>query len=161
MSKVNPIPEGYHSLTPFVVVDNAATAIDFYRAVFDAEVLSRNDAGDIVMHAELQIGDSILQLSDPMPSMGLVPPDPDNVSATLVLYVEDVDTVVGKAVEAGATLREEISEFVTGDRFGSIVDPFGRRWAVMTRVKDVPRGEAERLVNEWIASMAKGEADET
>jgi PhnB protein len=153
---VNPIPEGYHSITPYIVCNEAAKAIDWYRAVFDAEVLARNDGpGGMVMHAEIRIGDSIVQLSDPMPDYGLAAPDPDAVSASLVLYVPDVDAVFKRAVDAGATVREEVSTFVTGDRFASIVDPHGRRWAIMTRVEDVSREEADRRVEEWLASQGQ------
>lgn len=153
-TKVNPIPEGYHRLTPFIVCHDAAGAIDFYQRIFGAEVLTRNDGPDgSVMHAEMRFGDSILQLSDPNPQFGLVPPDPEATAASLAYYCEDVDAVVAAAVEAGATLREEVQTFVTGDRFGSIADPFGRRWTVMTRVEDVSREEAERRVNEWLASL--------
>ncbi|HEX6445674.1 MAG TPA: VOC family protein [Streptosporangiales bacterium] len=149
-------PEGYHSITPFVVVTDGAKAIEFYERVFGAEVESRNDMPDgTVAHAEIRIGDSILQLSDPNPEFGLVSPGTDDaVSASLALYVEDVDATFAAAVEAGATAREEPQTFVTGDRFGSILDPFGRRWAIMTRVEDVSRKEAERRVNEWLASQS-------
>lgn len=158
MNTVNPIPEGYHSLTPFIVCTDAAKAIDFYREVFDAEVLSRNDGPDgRVMHAEIRIGDSILQLADPSPEFGLVaPPDEGTASASLALYCADVDATFARAVAAGATVREPVQTFVTGDRFGSTLDPFGRRWAIMTRVEDVSREEAERRVNEWLAGMAEG-----
>lgn len=150
-------PEGYHSITPFVVVTDGAKAIEFYERVFDAEVISRNDMPDgTVAHAEIRIGDSILQLSDPNPEFGLVSPGTDDaVSASLALYVEDVDATFAKAVAAGATAREEPQTFVTGDRFGSILDPYGRRWAVMTRVEDVSREEAERRVDEWLASQGQ------
>lgn len=152
-----PLPEGYRSLTPFIVVTDAAKAIEFYQDVFDAELIARNDGPDgVVMHAELRIGDSMLQMGDPQPAFGLVAPSTDdNVSASLALYCPDVDATVAKAVQAGATLREPVQDFVTGDRFGSILDPFGRRWAIMTRVEDVSREEAERRVNEWIASQNK------
>lgn len=152
---VSPIPDGYHSLTPFVVVKDAANAIEFYQKVFGATVLSRNDGPDgSVAHAEIRIGDSIMQLGDPSPDFGLVaPPDGDAVSASLALYCDDVDAVFARAVEAGAIVREDVQTFVTGDRFGSIRDPFGRRWAIMTRVEDVSREEAERRVNEWMAAQ--------
>ncbi|NEE01763.1 VOC family protein [Phytoactinopolyspora halotolerans] len=154
-TKVNPIPEGYHSLTPFIVCADAAGAIDFYQRVFGAQVLGRHDGPDgTVMHAELRIGDSILQLSDPNPAFGLAAPDPEASSASLVLYCDDVDDVFAKAVESGASVREQVQDFVTGDRYGSIVDPYGRRWAIMTRVQDVSREEAERRVNEWIAASS-------
>lgn len=153
---VKPIPDGYHSITPFIVCTDAAKAIEFYRQVFDAEVISRNDGPDgSVAHAELRIGDSIVQLADPNPGYGLVAPGPDDaVSASLALYCADVDAVVERAVRAGATLREPVSTFVTGDRFGSIRDPHGRRWAIMTRVEEVSREEAERRVTEWLAGQS-------
>ncbi|MFG3341139.1 VOC family protein [Glycomyces sp. NPDC048151] len=156
-NKVNPIPDGYHSITPFIVVNEGAKAIEFYKEVFGAEVLTRNDGPDgIVMHCELQIGDSILQLGDANPQWGLESPDAEHITASLVLYVEDCDAVFTKAVEAGARVREEPSVFLTGDRYASIADPFGRRWSLMTRVEDVPREEAERRIDEWVASMGEG-----
>lgn len=156
-NKVNPIPEGYHSITPFIVVREAAKAIEFYKQVFGAKVLTRNDGPDgSVMHCELQIGDSILQVGDAHPAFGLAAPDLEQVTASLVLYVEDCDAVYAKAVEAGATVREEPAVFLTGDRVASINDPFGRRWSIMTRVEDVSREEGERRVDEWIASMGSG-----
>ncbi|MCH7232681.1 VOC family protein [Glycomyces sp. L485] len=155
---VNPIPEGYHSITPFIVCNEAAKAIEFYRQAFDAKVLMRNDGPDgSVMHCELQIGDSILQIGDPQPAYGLGVPDPEQATATLALYVPDCDAVFAKSVEAGAAVREQPQDFVTGDRYCSIVDPHGRRWAIMTRIEEVSREEAERRVNEWIASMSEGQ----
>jgi uncharacterized glyoxalase superfamily protein PhnB len=153
-TNVNPIPDGYHSITPFIVVKDAAKAIDWYGEVFGARVLTRNDMPDgTVAHCELQIGDSILQLGDVNEAWGMMEPDPERITASLVLYVEDCDAVYAKAVEAGATVREEPSVFLTGDRYASIADPFGRRWSIMTRVEDVSREEGERRVDEWLASM--------
>ena len=157
-TNVNPIPDGYHSITPFIVCNEASKAIDWYQRVFDAKVLTRNDGPDgTVMHCELQLGDSILQLGDPQPAWGLGVPDAEQATTTLALYVPDCDAIFARAVEAGATVREEPSVFITGDRYASISDPFGRRWSIMTRVEDVSRAEAERRVNEWIASMGSGE----
>ncbi|NUQ90566.1 MAG: VOC family protein [Glycomyces artemisiae] len=157
-TNVNPIPEGYHSVTPFIVVKDGAKAIEFYEQVFGARVLSRNDMPDgTVAHCEIQIGNSIVQLGDVNPAFGMAEPDPEHITASLVLYVEDCDAVFAKAVEAGATVREEPAVFLTGDRFASIADPFGRRWSIMTRVEDVSREEGERRVNEWIASMGSQE----
>lgn len=152
------VPEGYHSLTPFIVCTRAAAAIDFYRRVFDAEVLSRHAGPDgKILHAELRIGDSILQLSDALPEFGLVAPNADGTSsASLVLYCPDVDVVFSRAVEAGATVREPVQDFVTGDRYGSLTDPFGRRWAIMTRVENVSREEARRRVQEWLDASFAG-----
>jgi PhnB protein len=154
--RVGHVPDGYHSITPFIVSTDAAKAIEFYQRAFDADVLSRHDMPDgLVAHAELRIGDSILQLGDPIPDFGMVAPaDTEQISASLVLYVEDVDTVFARAVEAGATVREPVQDFVTGDRYGSIADPYGRRWAIMSRVEDVPRDEAERRINELFGTTS-------
>jgi PhnB protein len=148
---VAPIPPGYTSLTPFLVVDGARTAIDFYTTVFGATVVSVMDGPDgTVAHAELDLGHGRLQLSDPNPRFGLVAPDGGPaVTHSTCLYCPDVDAVVARAVERGATLREAVSTFVTGDRFGSVVDPFGQRWAVMTRGEDVSKEEADRRLAAW------------
>jgi PhnB protein len=156
MTITNGKPEGYTTLTPFLVCSPAAEAIRFYEEVFGATVVGRMDGPDgTVMHAELDLGDGRLQLSDPNDSYGLVPPSgqaQDKVSGSTCIYVPDVDDVFEKAVERGATVREKPTTFVTGDRFASIYDPFGHRWAVMTRVEDVSPEEAERRLNEWAAS---------
>jgi PhnB protein len=149
-------PEGYTTLTPFLVCSPAAEAIRFYEEVFGASVVGRMDGpGGTVMHAELDLGDGRLQLSDPSPEYGLVVPDRtgDTVSGSTCIYVSDVDAVFEKAVERGATVREKPSTFVTGDRFASVYDPFGHRWAVMTRVEDVSPAEAERRLAEWGAQQ--------
>ncbi|MCW2700363.1 MAG: Glyoxalase/bleomycin resistance protein/dioxygenase [Blastococcus sp.] len=147
-------PAGYTTLTPFLVCSPAADAIRFYGEVFGATVVSRMDGPDgTVMHAELDLDEGRLQLSDPNEQYGLVVPDRsgDAVSGSTCIYVEDVDTVFDKAVARGATVRERPATFVTGDRFASIYDPFGHRWAVMTRVEDVSPEEAERRLAEWAA----------
>lgn len=148
---VSPIPDGYTTITPFLVVDDGAAAIDFYTLVFGARLIDRMDGPDgTVAHAELDFGNGRLQLSDPNAKFGLAPPArADSVDHAYVIYVPDVDNVVRRAVDAGATAREEVSTFVTGDRFGSIIDPFGHRWAVMTRVEDVSPEEQERRLAEW------------
>ena len=148
-------PAGYTSLTPYLVVDGAARAIEFYTATFGATLVSRNDgAHGTVAHAELQFPSGRLQLSDPLPDLNLVPPDGSNtVNHSYVLYCDDVDRVWRAAVDAGATPFEEPSTFVTGDRFGSLLDPFGHRWAILTKVEDVDPAEAERRVNAWLAEQ--------
>jgi len=146
-------PEGYTTLTPFLVCSPAAEAIRFYEEVFGATVVGRMDGPDgTVLHADLDLGDGRLQLSDPNPQYGLVAPtgmQSDTVSGSTCIYVPDVDAVFAAAVERGATVREKPSTFVTGDRFASIYDPFGHRWAIMTRVEDVSPEEAERRLSEW------------
>jgi len=157
MTITNGRPEGYTTLTPFLVCSPAAEAIAFYEAVFGATVVSRMDGPDgSVMHAELDLGLGRLQLSDPNDEYGLVAPTghaQDKVSGSTCIYVADVDAVFDKAVERGATVREKPSTFVTGDRFASIYDPFGHRWAVMTKVEDVSPEEAERRLADWAATQ--------
>ncbi|MDV7357246.1 VOC family protein [Rhodococcus oxybenzonivorans] len=152
---VRPVPHGYTTITPYLVVAGGAAAIDYYTEVFGATVVQRMDGPDgSVMHAELDFGNGRLQLSDPMPTMGLHAPDGTNtVNHSYVLYCEDVDATFRRAVERGATVFEEPSTFVTGDRFGSILDPFGHRWAIMTRVENVSDEEAQRRVEEWAAAQ--------
>jgi uncharacterized glyoxalase superfamily protein PhnB len=148
---VNPIPEGYTSLTPFIVIDGAAKAIEFYRTVFGAELIEKMDGSDgSIAHAELDFGNGRLQLSDPNADYGLEAPErKESVTHSIVLYCSDADAVVARAEAAGATIREPVQTFVTGDRFASIVDPFGQRWAVMTRVEEVDAAERDRRLAEW------------
>jgi uncharacterized glyoxalase superfamily protein PhnB len=156
MTISNGKPEGYTTLTPFLVCSPASEAIRFYEEVFGATLVSRMDGpGDTVMHAELDLGDGRLQVSDPQEQFGLVVPDrsSDAVSGSIAIYVPDVDAVFAKAVERGATVREKPDTFVTGDRFASIYDPFGHRWAVMTKVEDVSPAEAERRLAEWASTQ--------
>ena len=156
MTITNGKPEGYTTLTPFLVCSPARDAIAFYEEVFGATVVGRMDGPDgSVLHAELDLGLGRLQLSDPNAEYGLVAPrrDGDEVSGSTCIYVADVDAVFQKAVERGATVREKPATFVTGDRFASIYDPFGHRWAVMTRVEDVTPEESERRLAEWASEQ--------
>jgi uncharacterized glyoxalase superfamily protein PhnB len=148
---VPPIPQGFTSLTPFLVVDGAAKAIEFYVDVFGAQLIEKMDGPDgTVAHAELDFGDGRLQMSDPNPAYQLEAPQrTGSVTHSIVLYCPDADGVVARAEAAGATIREPIQTFVTGDRFASIIDPFGQRWAVMTRVEEVSPEERDRRLTEW------------
>ena len=153
---VKPIPEGYTSLTPFLCIDGASAAIDFYVSVFGATLVERMDGpGDTVAHAELDFGNGRLQLSDPNEAHQIAAADP-KASAThsVALYCDDTDAVVAHAEKAGATIREPAQTFVTGDRFASILDPFGQRWTVMTRVEDVSPEERDRRMAEWAKQNA-------
>jgi PhnB protein len=144
--KVRPIPEGYHSVTPYIIVDGAARAIEFYKQAFGATELFRMDVpGGKVGHAEIKIGDSNVMLADEHPEMGARGPQSIGGSPiTLMLYVEDVDTTVERAVEAGATLKRPVADQFYGDRTGSVEDPFGHNWYVATHVEDVPPEELEK-----------------
>ncbi len=151
------IPAGFSSVTPFVAVVRAAEALDFYATVFGAVVTSRMDGPDgSVVHAEIDLGAGRLQLGDPSPDFGLTAPDlvGDDTTYSLAIYVPDVDATFRAAVERGATVREEPADFVTGDRFASIKDPFGVRWTIMTRVEQVSDEEAQRRLDDWAESLS-------
>jgi PhnB protein len=144
---VKPIPEGYHSLTPYLAVEDAAKAIDFYKEAFGAEELLRMPGEDgKIAHAELQIGDSKLMLSDPFPQSQVRPPsERGGPTASIFLYVEDVDATFDQAQSAGAEVETELQDMFWGDRFGTLVDPFGHVWSIATHKEDLSEEEiAER-----------------
>jgi PhnB protein len=153
-------PRGATSITPFIVVRDAARAIAFYEQVFGARLVDRTDmpgtdGTPVVAHAVLDLGNGLLQLGDAMPAYHLVlPPEGDDDCYSLGLYCPDVDAVVDRALAAGATVREPVADFVSGDRYASIRDPFGVRWSVMTRVEDLSPEESARRVAEWAASLS-------
>ena len=145
-SAVKPIPEGYHSVTPYLIVKDGARAIDFYARVFDARELFRMKRPDgRVGHAELEIGDSRVMLADEHPEIGARSPQSIGGSpVTIHLYVEDVDATVARAVAAGAQLTRPVADQFYGDRIGGLTDPFGHVWFVATHTEDVPTEELER-----------------
>jgi len=149
-------PKGYSSLTPHLVVAPASQALEFYRAVFGAQVLDETHFGDRVAHATLALPVGRFTLSDPLPQYELVAAGPGPLSMTLAIYVDDVDTVTERAVARGAKLREPPTDFVSGDRYASILDPFGVRWAVMTRVEDISAEESAERVRRWAATQSAG-----
>ncbi len=142
-SSVKPIPEGMHSLTPHLVCERAAEAIEFYKNAFGAIELSRLPGPNgLIMHAMLRIGDSALMLSDEMPNFGsLGPLALKGASVTLHIYVEDVDAAFAQAVAAGATVRMNVADMFWGDRYGQLDDPFGHRWSIATHKRDMSPGE--------------------
>lgn len=151
----NGTPKGATSLTPFLVIPGARGAIDFYREIFGARVVDVTEMGSVVAHAVLDFGNGLLQLGEPMPDYGLVPPpDGDSDCYSIGLYCADVDATVARAEAAGATIREAPSTFVSGDRFASIRDPYGVRWSVMTRVEDLSEEESARRVAEWASQQS-------
>jgi PhnB protein len=142
------------SLTPFLAIRGAKDALDFYRDVYGARILDVTEFDGLVVHASVDFGLGVLQLGEPSPDYGLVPaPEGDADCYSMGLYVPDVDTVVDRAVAAGATVREAPSTFVSGDRFASIRDPFGVRWSVMTRVEDLSEDESAARIAEWAAAQ--------
>jgi PhnB protein len=151
-----PIPEGYHTATPYLVIDGAAEAIDYYKNAFGAKERMRMEApGNRIGHAEIEIGDSLVMLSDAFPqSTTKAPTELGGTTAGVFLYVEDVDAVVKKAVDAGATVTMEVADQFWGDRFGSITDPFGHSWSIATHVEDVPPEEKAERAKTAMAAMA-------
>ena len=148
------LPRGVTSLTPFITVQGAAEAIEFYQNVFGARLIDKTQFGGVIAHAEIDFGTGHLQLGEPSDDYGLIPaPAGDADCYSLGLYRPNVDDVVAKAVEAGATVREAPSTFVSGDRFASIRDPFGVRWSILSRVEDLSEEESARRVAEWAATQ--------
>jgi PhnB protein len=137
MSKVQPIPKGYHTLTPHIVVRDGSGAIEFYRRAFGASELTRTTAGPggPILHADLRIGDSILMLNDPMQQQAPV---------TLSLYVNDADSTFAGAVKAGANVIMPLANMPWGDRYGIVVDPYGHAWAIATHIEDVSVEELQK-----------------
>jgi PhnB protein len=137
---VKAIPEGYHSVTPYLIIKGAAAAIDFYKKAFGAtEVFRMPDAsGKLVGHAEIKIGDSHIMLADEYPEMGYRSPQSlGGTPVSILLYVDDVDATIPHAVAAGAKLVQAIKDQFYGDRSGTLHDPFGHVWTVATHKKDV------------------------
>jgi PhnB protein len=139
MPAVKPIPDGFHSLTPHIVVKGAAKAIDFYKKAFGAEEINRAAMPDgSIMHALLRIGDSMLMLNDEFPQMNAMGPTSiGGTAVTLHLYVQDADKAWQSAVQAGAKVKMPISDMFWGDRYGIVSDPFGHDWAIATHQKDL------------------------
>ena len=143
---VSPIPEGYHSVTPYLVVDGAAEAIRWYGQAFGAtEMLRLPMPGDRIGHAEIRIGDSVVMLADEWPDMDIVGPKTrGGPTSSLMIYVEDSDSVFARAMEAGAVQERPVETQFYGDRSGTLIDPFGHRWTISTHVEDVPEDELQR-----------------
>jgi PhnB protein len=151
-----PIPDGYHTVTPYLAVDDAAQAIEYYKKAFGAKERMRMGAPDgKIGHAELEIGDSLVMLSDPFPQSSVRPPkELGGTSAGVFLYVEDVDAVVKRAVDAGATVTMEVADQFWGDRFGTVADPFGHSWSISTHVEDLTPEEIAERGKAAMASMS-------
>ena len=146
---VSPIPAGYHSVTPYLMVRDAARALAFYREAFDARELMRFEGPPgRIAHAEVMIGDSHVMLADENPKDGFVGPQTLGGSGmSLMLYVPDVDATYARAVAAGATARRPVADQFYGDRVGTLADPFGHVWTIATHVEDVSVDEAKRRMN--------------
>ncbi len=154
---VKPIPDGYHTLTPFLTIRDAAKAIEFYKSAFGAQERGVMKAPDgKVMHAELKIGDSIIMMSDEFPDFGAVSPQSLGGSASgLHIYVENVDAAFDRAVKVGATVEMPVMDQFWGDRYGRLKDPFGHKWSIATHTKDLTADEMNQGMKE---AMAKSQS---
>jgi PhnB protein len=145
-SKVKPIPEGYHTATPYLIVKDAARAIEFYKKAFGATELMRMPGpGGKIGHAEIKIGDSPIMLADEVPGMGFRSPESLGGSPiSILLYVEDVDVVFSEALAAGAKVQRPVADQFYGDRTGGVTDPFGHVWYIATHKEDVSPEEMQK-----------------
>jgi PhnB protein len=155
-SPVKRVPQGFHTVTPHLVVRGASEAIEFYKKAFGARELSRAPGpdGKSLMHAEIQIGDSHVFLNDEYPDMGSVSPLAlKGTPVTIHLYVEDVDRVFQQAVQAGAKVAMPLADQFWGDRYGIVIDPYGHRWSLASHVKDMTPQEMQKAAAEAFAQM--------
>jgi PhnB protein len=153
---VKPIPEGYHSVTPYLIVDDASAAIDFYKSAFGATEKFRLPTGDRIGHAEIIIGDSVIMLADEFPDMGhLGPKARGGTTVSLMVYVEDVDSAFRQATEAGGKEERPVENQFWGDRMGTLTDPFGHKWTLATTVEEVPESELQERMKAWSEQQQK------
>ncbi len=153
---VKPIPDGYHTLTPYLTVRDAMKAIEFYKRAFGAEDRGAMKGPDgKVMHAELKIGDSIVMLADEFPEFGAHGPGPNGTSMGLHIYVDNVDASFERAVQAGAKIEMPVAEQFWGDRYGKLRDPFGHSWSIATHTKDLSMDEMKRGMDDAMSKMKK------
>ena len=151
---VHHTPDGYHSVTPYLIVNDAAKALDFYRDAFGATELFRLPMGDKIGHAEIMIGDTHLMLADEFPDMGALGPNSrGGPTASFMIYVPDADAAHAQAIQAGASENSPVKLEFWGDRIGTVVDPFGHKWSLATHVEDVSPEEMERRMQEWSSSQ--------
>lgn len=156
-TKAKPIPDNYRTVTPYLVVNDAKAAIDFYRRAFGAKEVTKMDGpGGKIAHAELKIGDSMIMLSDEMPGgVARAPRSLGGTTSGVFLYVDDVDSTFGKAVEAGGKVEAQLADMFWGDRYGRLTDPFGHSWSLATHKEDVAPQEMERRMREAQAKMGQ------
>ena len=157
-TRVRPVPAGYHTVTPYLTVDDGARAIDFYVRAFGAREKERMPGpGGKIMHAELRVGDSVVMLSDEFPGMSTArsPKALGGTTGGLFLYLPDVDAAFKRAVEAGGKVLMPLTDMFWGDRFGKLEDPFGNQWTMATHVEDVPHDEMRRRADDAMAKMGQ------
>jgi PhnB protein len=153
-----PIPDGYNSVTPYLIVEDAKRAIEFSSKAFGAEEKFRLPMGDRIGHAEIKIGDSFVMLADEFPEMGhLGPNSRGGPTSSVVLYVEDVDSSFKQALEAGANEQRPVQNQFWGDRMGTLTDPFGHQWSLATHVEDISEAEMESRMKEFSSQQKETE----
>ena len=156
-SQVKAIPQGYHAVTPYLVVNDGNRAIEYYKKAFGATEVNRMAGpGGKIGHAELKIGDSMIMLSDEMPGgTGHSPQSLGGSSVSIFLYVEDVDSVFNQAVKSGGKADMAPKDMFWGDRFGKLTDPFGHLWALATHIEDIAPQEMEKRAKAAMAEMSQ------
>ena len=162
--RVSAIPKGYHSITPVLVVKGAEQAIEFYKKAFGAKELNRAymPGGNIIMHAEIQIGDSRIMLNDEFPEMNCkAPQSVGGASTALYVYVKDVEKIFTQAADSGAKVTMPLMDAFWGDRTGQLVDPFGHIWSFATRNRNLSQKEMQKAQQEWLAELGKDQWHET
>jgi PhnB protein len=157
MANVKPIPEGYHSITPYLIIDGAADALEYYKKAFGATELFRMEHDGKIGHAEMKIGDSPFMLADEQPAQGNRGPKALGGSPVgIMIYVEDVDTIYKQAIDAGATEVRPLQDQFYGDRSGTLTDPFGHVWTVATHKEDVSPEEIDKRIKAMAAAGGHG-----
>ena len=157
MPKVKPVPQGYHTVSPYISVRKGAEALDFYKRAFGAQELMRmaGPGGQGIAHAEIKIGDSIVMLGDESPHGNPAPASLGGTTVSLFLYVDDVDKWFQRAVEAGGTVATPPADMFWGDRFGKLKDPFGHDWCLATHKEDLTPEEIGKRAEAFFANAPK------
>lgn len=156
-TQAKPIPQGYHSVTPYLTLNDAARALEFYKRAFAAREVMRMDGPDgKIGHAEIKIGDSVIMLADEMPGAGSRSPQSlGGTTGGVFLYVENADAVFNQAVSAGAQVEAPLADMFWGDRYGRLKDPFGHSWSVATHKEDVAPAEMSKRMQEAVTKMGE------
>jgi len=157
---VKPVPDGYHTVTPYLIVKDAKRALQYYEKAFGAETkMSMPTPDGRIMHAEMRIGSSMVFVSDENPDMAPKVRSPQStdgiVTGSIFLYVPDVDAVFKRAVDSGSSVVMPVTDMFWGDRFGKVVDPFGQHWGIATHKEDVPPQEMAKRSAEFMKSMTR------
>jgi len=158
MASVKPIPDGYRSVTPYLFIKGAASAIDYYKNIFGAKERMRMPGPNgRVMHAELEIGNSVIMLADENPQVGARSPETiGGASCSFHVYVENVDAIVQKAVDSGGKLARPVKDEFYGDRTGTVIDPFGHIWSIATHIEDVTPEEMKKRMANLMSQSTSG-----